>query len=57
VAADEDVPAVHVRVLRPLEEPLGGVVLDDDLRQPDEEPRLPAPAPGGYEIDSPIQLR
>jgi len=42
VAAVEGVPAMRVRVLRPLEEPLGGVVCHVDLRQPDQEPRLPA---------------
>ena len=33
----------ELRVLRPLEEPLGGLVRDVDLREPHEEPRvLPA---------------
>src|SRR5918999_5166001 len=31
---------VRVRVLRPLEEPVGGLVRHVDLRQPHEEPRL-----------------
>ena len=45
LVTDEGVPAMRVRVLRPLEESLGHVVRDVDLRQPDEEPRvLPAPA-------------
>ena len=38
---------MRVRVLRPVEEPLGHVVRDVDLRQPDEEPRV-LPAPAGY---------
>jgi hypothetical protein len=33
-------PAVRLRILRSLEEPLGGVVCDVDLREPDEESRL-----------------
>src|SRR4051812_28780355 len=40
LVADEGLPPVRVRVLRPLEEPVGRVVLDVDLRQPDEEPRV-----------------
>ena len=41
-------PPVRVRVLRPLEEPIGGLVRHVDLRQPDEEPRvLPAPPHDG----------
>jgi hypothetical protein len=43
VVPAEGLPAVRVRVLRPLEEPIGGLVRDVDLRQSDEEPRvLPA---------------
>ena len=45
VVADEGLPPVRVRVLRPLEEPLGGVVRHVDLRQPDEEPRVLPAAP------------
>jgi hypothetical protein len=44
VAEAQGVPAVRVRLLRPLEEPFGRVVRDVDLRQPDEEPHLPAAA-------------
>ena len=45
LVAHEGLPQVRLRVLRPLEEPVGGVVLHVDLRQPDEEPRvLPAPS-------------
>ncbi len=39
VAQAQGVPAVRVRLLRPLEEPFGRVVRDVDLREPDEEPR------------------
>src|SRR5262249_55211961 len=39
-AAHEGLPPVRLRVLRPLQEPLGHLVLDGDLRQPQEEPRL-----------------
>jgi hypothetical protein len=42
VAAAQGLPAVRVRLLRPLEEPFSRVVRDVDLRQPDEEPRLSA---------------
>jgi hypothetical protein len=44
VAQAQGVPAVRVCVLRPLEEPFGRVVRDVDLREPDEEPDLPAPS-------------
>ena len=44
VAEAQGVPAVRVRLLRPFEEPFGRVVRDVDLRQPDEEPHLPAAA-------------
>jgi hypothetical protein len=40
VAAAQGLPAVRVRLLRPLEEPFRGLVRDVDLRQPDEEPHL-----------------
>src|SRR5215207_2618402 len=40
VAAAQGLPAVRVRLLRPLEEPFRRVVRDVDLRQPDEEPNL-----------------
>ena len=40
VAEAQGLPAVRVRLLRPLEEPLRRMVRDVDLRQPDEEPRL-----------------
>jgi hypothetical protein len=43
LGARERVSAVRVRVLRSLEEPIGGLVRHVDLRQSDEEPRvLPA---------------
>jgi Putative stress-induced transcription regulator len=37
--------AVRVRLLRPLQEPLGGLVCHVDLRQPRQEPRLLPAAP------------
>jgi hypothetical protein len=45
MAAAEGVSAVRVRVLRPLEEPIGGVVRHVDLRQSDEEPQVLPAAP------------
>jgi hypothetical protein len=47
VAQTQGVQEVRVRLLRPLEEPLRGVVRDVDLRQPDEESRLSTAAGGG----------
>jgi hypothetical protein len=52
MAAPEGLPAVRVRVLRPLEEPIGGLVRDVDLRQSDEEPRVLPAAPYLYEMST-----
>jgi hypothetical protein len=42
VAEAQGLPEVRVRLLRPLEQPFRRVVRDVDLRQPDEEPHVPA---------------
>jgi hypothetical protein len=45
LAAAEGLSTVRVRVLRPLEEPIGDLVRHVDLRQSDEEPRVLPAAP------------
>ena len=40
MAAVEGMPAMRLRILRSLEEPLGSVVCNVDLWEPDEESRL-----------------
>jgi hypothetical protein len=47
VAQAQGVPEVRIRVLRPFEEPFGRMVRDVDLRQPDEEPHVPATTGSG----------
>src|SRR4029079_9298153 len=39
-------PPMRLGVLRLLEEPFGDVVLDEDLREPAEDARLPGAPPG-----------
>ena len=44
LAADEGMPALRLGLLRPLPQPVELVVLDEVLREPHEDPRVPPPA-------------